>query len=229
MANLKCTFHNHSNEMTTAIDVANFFIDIFKDTPDPMTHLRIEKFVYEAQAWSLVKLGEPLFYEDIEAWDYGPVIPSVYDAFKGCGKSHIKRPSGRYSSSMFTPLQMQLLVDVSMELGKFSTGALVGRTHAKGGPWEKAYVEGHNNTIPLETIRDYYSSKEGAIYGTVKDCRNMAASYVTVRTKVDNLLLTGQNVSLHGILGVPLTAVSTCGEIVGLEYLLDKINHYLLF
>ena len=74
------------------------------------------------------------------------------------------------------------------------------------------------------TIRDYYGTKEGANYGTVKDCRNMIASNISIRTKIDNLLLTGQNINLHGILGVPLTAISTCGELVGLEYLLNKIN-----
>jgi all-trans-retinol 13,14-reductase len=74
------------------------------------------------------------------------------------------------------------------------------------------------------TIRDYYGTKEGANYGTVKDCRNMAASHIAIRTKIDNLLLTGQNINLHGILGVPLTAISTCGELIGMEKLLRKIN-----
>ena len=47
---------------------------------------------------------------------------------------------------------------------------------------------------------------------TVRDCNNLAAPFVAVRTKVINLLLTGQCVNLHGILGVPITAISTCKE-----------------
>ena len=74
------------------------------------------------------------------------------------------------------------------------------------------------------TIRDYFGTKDGANYGSVKDCRNMIASNISIRTKMDNLLLTGQNINLHGILGVPLTAISTCGELLGLEKLLNKIN-----
>jgi len=81
------------------------------------------------------------------------------------------------------------------------------------------------SSSPL-TIRDYYGTKEGANYGTIKDCHNPAISYISIRTKIDNLLLTGQNIDLHGILGVPLTAISTCGELLGLEYLLNKINHH---
>ena len=79
------------------------------------------------------------------------------------------------------------------------------------------------SSTPL-TIRDYLGTKEGANFGTVSDCNNMAASLVAVRTKVHNLLLTGQCVNLHGILGVPITAISTCGELLGLDALLNKIK-----
>jgi len=78
------------------------------------------------------------------------------------------------------------------------------------------------SSTPL-TIRDYYGTKQGANYGTLSDCNNMAASFVSVRTKIHNLLFTGQCVNLHGILGVTVTAVSTCGELLGMERLLDKI------
>ena len=74
------------------------------------------------------------------------------------------------------------------------------------------------------TIRDYFGTKEGANYGTKRDCHFLSLSHISIRTKLDNLLLTGQNINLHGILGVPLTAISTCGELVGLKQLLDKIN-----
>jgi all-trans-retinol 13,14-reductase len=74
------------------------------------------------------------------------------------------------------------------------------------------------------TIRDYFGTKEGANYGTIKDCRNMAISHLPVRTKINNLLLTGQNINLHGILGVPLTAISTCEELMVMEELLEKMK-----
>jgi all-trans-retinol 13,14-reductase len=76
------------------------------------------------------------------------------------------------------------------------------------------------------TIRDFYNQKEGAIYGLKKDCDNFMLSHLPVRTKLKNLLLTGQNIHLHGIVGTPLTAVITCGELTGYKQLLDKINGY---
>lgn len=74
------------------------------------------------------------------------------------------------------------------------------------------------------TIRDYYNVKEGSLYGFRKDCQNMALSQISIYTKVRNLLLTGQNINLHGICGVPLTAINTAEAIVGENVLIDKIN-----
>ena len=90
-------------------------------------------------------------------------------------------------------------------------------------PGFRSKIETVFSASPL-TIRDYYNVKEGAIYGTVNDYKNMAVSHIPVRTKMDNLLLSGQNINLHGILGVPLTAILTCGELLGLETLLHHIN-----
>jgi all-trans-retinol 13,14-reductase len=90
-------------------------------------------------------------------------------------------------------------------------------------PEIRSCIQSVYSASPL-TIRDYYKQKEGALYGVKKDCTNMALSHIPVRTKLKNLLLTGQNIHLHGILGVPLTAITTCAELVGMEYLLNKIN-----
>lgn len=83
-------------------------------------------------------------------------------------------------------------------------------------------VEAVNTASPL-TIRDYYGAKEGTICGFSKDCRNIALSQLPVVTKIDNLLLTGQNNNLHGFCGVPLTAITTCEALLGTNYVLDRI------
>lgn len=74
------------------------------------------------------------------------------------------------------------------------------------------------------TIRDYYGVKGGSLTGYSKDCRNIALSQVPVVTKVDNLLLTGQNNNLHGFCGVPLTAINTCEAILGRNYIVEKLR-----
>lgn len=85
-------------------------------------------------------------------------------------------------------------------------------------------IEAINTASPL-TIRDYYGVKEGSMCGYSKDCNNMALSHLPVVTKIKNLLLTGQNINLHGFCGVPLTAINTCEAILGRNYILNKINN----
>lgn len=75
------------------------------------------------------------------------------------------------------------------------------------------------------TIRDYYNTKEGAMFGYRKDCENLIFSQLPVYTKVKNLLLTGQNINLHGICGVPLTSINTAEAILGTNFLVREINN----
>ena len=73
------------------------------------------------------------------------------------------------------------------------------------------------------TVRDYYHSTEGAIYGYAKDCQNIMLSQISIFTKVKNLLLTGQCIRLHGICGVPLTAISTVEALIGRNKIIEKL------
>lgn len=78
-------------------------------------------------------------------------------------------------------------------------------------------------STPL-TYRDYIGSETGGMYGFVKDANHPLKNYLPPRTKIKNLLLTGQSVNMHGILGVTISAVLTCAELLGKDYLLEKIN-----
>lgn len=90
-------------------------------------------------------------------------------------------------------------------------------------PKFKESVQSIYSASPL-TIRDFYNVKEGSLFGFRKDCQNIALSQVPVYTKIHNLYLTGQNINLHGICGVPLTAINTAEAILGTNTIIDKIN-----
>lgn len=90
-------------------------------------------------------------------------------------------------------------------------------------PGFREAVEAVHASSPL-TIRDYYGTKEGAMYGFRKDAQQIALSQVPIVTKIGNLLLTGQNINLHGICGVPLTAVNTAEALLGSNRLIHAIN-----
>ena len=74
------------------------------------------------------------------------------------------------------------------------------------------------------TYRDYIGSSTGCMYGFAKDAGFPMKNYLPPRTKIKNLFLTGQSISMHGILGVTIGAVLTSSELIGRKYLIDKIN-----
>ncbi len=90
-------------------------------------------------------------------------------------------------------------------------------------PGFRKAVDAVNTASPL-TIRDFYGTLHGGMSGYEKDCRNMTLSRLDVRTKIPNLLLTGQYVHLHGFCGVPLTAILTSEAILGENAVINMIN-----
>ena len=146
--------------MPKAMDVANFFIDLSQDT-EPMTMLRATKMVYFAQGCSLACLGEPLFDEDLEAWDKGPAARSVYDGLKRFGDKKIRKIVGEYSDDVFTREQIGLMIEVQLKYGKFTTSELIAISHSNNGPWNEVYEEGKRNIkIPKDMLRDHFRNRE---------------------------------------------------------------------
>ena len=84
-------------------------------------------------------------------------------------------------------------------------------------------IKSVHTSTPL-SYRDYIGGTNGNMYRYVKDSNHPMKTFISTKTKLDNLYLTGQSINMHGVLGVTIGAVVTCSEIVGKEYLIDKIN-----
>jgi all-trans-retinol 13,14-reductase len=67
------------------------------------------------------------------------------------------------------------------------------------------------------TLRDYTGTKDGSMYGILKDTNCLEQTFISHRTKIPNLLFTGQNINSHGILGVAISAFITSSEFVDLK------------
>lgn len=91
-------------------------------------------------------------------------------------------------------------------------------------PGLREAVDSYYVSTPL-TLRDYVGTDDGSLYGIVKDYRDPMKTFISPRTKINNLYLTGQNVNLHGVLGVTISSVLTCSQILGQDYLIDKIRN----
>lgn len=75
------------------------------------------------------------------------------------------------------------------------------------------------------TYESYTSTPMGSAYGILKDHRSAIVSLLPSKTRIPNLYLTGQNLNVHGALGVTLTSAVTCSELLGVEYLAKKIGN----
>lgn len=82
----------------------------------------------------------------------------------------------------------------------------------------------HIYTSSPLSYHSYTASAEGCAYGIRKDYNNPMATVLTPRTPMPGLLLTGQSLNLHGILGVSMTSLFTCMEIVGREKVTAEIQ-----
>ncbi len=78
------------------------------------------------------------------------------------------------------------------------------------------------SATPL-TFRDYLSAPEGSAYGIMKNYKSPLSTLIQPKSKIENLFLTGQSLNLHGVMGVSITALMTCYEILGKDYLSGKI------
>ncbi|MBQ4821352.1 NAD(P)/FAD-dependent oxidoreductase [Aquimarina sp. MMG016] len=87
----------------------------------------------------------------------------------------------------------------------------------------RSCIKSVHTSTPL-SYRDYIGCYEGSMYGFAKDADNPMKSFLSPRTKIPNLLFTGQGLNMHGVLGVTISAVVTCGELLGKEYLLQRIK-----
>jgi all-trans-retinol 13,14-reductase len=87
----------------------------------------------------------------------------------------------------------------------------------------KDCIKSVHTSTPL-SYRDYIGGYNGNMYGYEKDSDNPMKTFIPSKTKLDNLYLTGQSINMHGVLGVTIGAVVTCSEILGKDYLVNKIN-----
>ncbi|SUS05981.1 Antitoxin SocA [uncultured Defluviicoccus sp.] len=125
--------------------IANLMLDVAEEREIKITNLALQKLLYFAHGIFLSQNREPLVSGYFEAWQYGPVHPSVYRAFKRAGADSIKMravaedPLTGKSRDLPKPTDREvidLVTDVVLRYGKISPGRLVDLSHAKGSPWD---------------------------------------------------------------------------------------------
>jgi uncharacterized phage-associated protein len=125
--------------------VANLMLDEAQTVSIPLTHLAVQKLLYFAHALFLIEHKQPLVSGYFEAWQYGPVHPAVFQAFKASGREPIavRAQSTDPVTGVVTQLPAPSTTAVRSVVrrtvdayGRMSPGRLVDISHAKGAPWD---------------------------------------------------------------------------------------------
>lgn len=154
------------------MDVARYVINYSNEQGYTISNLKLQKILYFIQAAFLVNRHEPCFYENIEAWDFGPVVPEVYQEFRMYGSntipyinSYIDLSNGiweskrkEYSDNVFCSEDKAIINDMVDECSGYSAGQLVEITHNQD-PWMKSYVKGWNNIITEDSIYNFFAKE----------------------------------------------------------------------
>lgn len=148
--------------------VANYFIECSQKENIPVSNLSMQKLVYFAYGWMMVRTGKKLFYDRIEAWQYGPVIPSLYHQLKHYGRERITKTIVDYDhrkNKFFRwnlkegTLVERLVRGVWDEYKLLTPRRMVDLTHAPDTPWHTTIVStGYNAEITDELITAHFNS-----------------------------------------------------------------------
>lgn len=114
----------------------------------------------------------------------------------------------------------------SYERFKLEKAELILNQLEKKFPAIRASISKMYTSSPL-SYRDFIGAENGNMYGFVKDSNNPMKTFISARSKLGNFYFTGQNVGMHGILGVTIGAFVTCSEILGRDHLLNRLHQEL--
>ncbi|WMS42529.1 DUF4065 domain-containing protein [Acuticoccus sp. MNP-M23] len=146
--------------------IANEFLRLANAEGNGLTQMQLQKLVYIAHGWSLALLGTPLVNDRIEAWDYGPVIPSLRAELRSYGRSAVSEPirkrglgwAPKTVSSNLSDDEVALIQRVYQSYGHMSGETLSRITHKRETPWSNAFSRGQNTTISDDEIVRHYKS-----------------------------------------------------------------------
>jgi len=150
--------------------IANIFLSWARENGpekrEGFTPLEINKIVYIAHGWCLAILKKPLISDQVLAWKHGPVIRSIYDAFKRFGRDTIQgcaeygprdRESGGEVRSQVAEEYLKVLQAVYHAYDDFVGYEWAHLTHKPNSPWDQAR-KNSEKVISNDSIRAEYES-----------------------------------------------------------------------
>jgi uncharacterized phage-associated protein len=166
------------HEPRSPLAVANEFLRVARERQAPLDHMKLQKLAFYAHGWHLGLRHRPLLDEEVEAWPYGPVIPTIYHALKRYGTEPVSADISDIDATgrAFTPelpegYDRELCETVWNKYGSLTATQLSKLTHRVGTPW---YITWKRNTdglrsitIPNDVIEAYFSEQADKNRGSI--------------------------------------------------------------
>lgn len=155
----------------TSLDAANEFIRLAREDGRTLTQMQLQKLVYIAHGWRLALTDEPLTTDEVQAWDFGPVYPELYEVLKKYGRAAVtdyvkdmqsfwvelwnSGSSDEIKINLDT-VDKQIIERVFDQYGSFPAYQLSAITHETGTPWSQTYERSRSRPISDETIKAHF-------------------------------------------------------------------------
>jgi len=136
--------------------IAKYIIKYCNKSNLPISNLKLQKLLYFIQAAFLVEKEHTCFSDEIEAWDFGPVVPAVYYKYKIYGGTNI--PYMNSDENLFEIIFQEdkdIINRIINDCAKYTASMLVDITH-KQTPWLKAYAPYMRNIITKDSIIEFF-------------------------------------------------------------------------
>lgn len=142
-----------------AVDLAKYIVDKCAHEDNPISNLKLQKVLYNIQLAFLREYGEPAFEDTLEAWQYGPVVRSVYNEFWANGAMPIEE---FFEVKLYEDDEekFNFLNNVLKKLMYKNSWDLVSESHKEGTPWDKVYEPLKKKAIPMKYLREYAQEHE---------------------------------------------------------------------
>lgn len=137
--------------------VANRFLALANQRGVALTPMQLLKLVYIAHGWMLALAGTRLIRDEVQAWQYGPVIPRLYNALRSYRNQGVREFVQAPAGDLLSPDEESLIDQVFQIYGDKSGPQLSALTHAPNTPWAKTYKAGSFGlVIPDSEIEAHY-------------------------------------------------------------------------
>lgn len=140
--------------MGKALLIAKYVISKCLQDGYPITNQKLQIILYFIQVIAYQKHNEFAFDEEIEAWQFGTVVPMVYYEYCNYAGMPILED---YDVNADIEINIRAVIDdVIREYAKHSAWDLVNIIHTDGSAWNKTYVSYEQRVIPKKLIKEEF-------------------------------------------------------------------------